>query len=139
MKLTLAAVLLAACADSATPEKIVPPDHQALMDLYPTVQRVTETGPFALDLGTCETANHAVSLGDAGNQFVLAHVNDAGACEVWIGFASTETGLHADYYCAFEPYGTASVTTDTSGSSGCGGPPGTQPLAIQSPRCVALY
>ncbi len=140
MKIALSVVLLAACTSAPPPAKITPPDTAELTTLYPTAQRVQEAPPFTLDLGTCAFENHAVPVGDVegGDQFALTHVNDAGQCEVWIGY-NGNTGLHGDIYCAFDAYGTVNVTTGSSGMGGCGGPPGTLPLAIDSPQCVALY
>ena len=141
MNLALLAVLLGACAAETQAPTVTPPDTHVLTDLYPSVQQKAEaSAPFAIDLGACDTANHTVAVGD-GKQFALSRINDAGQCEVWVGYATGEGVIHADTYCLLEPYGTAQVIASSASSSqgGCGGPPGTQPLAIQSTRCVALY
>jgi hypothetical protein len=137
MKILLSALLLAACAaDTQKTETIVPPDSSALRQLYPTAAQQQVTAPFAVDLGACNT----VASVDSANQFALTHMNADGRCEVWIGY-NAETGLHADTYCVFDPYGTETVVTAAAATTdgGCGGPPGTLPLTIQSPRCVSVY
>jgi len=138
MRIALASVVLAACASSPPPDKVVVPDQSELVALYPDAARVAETSaPFSIDLATCAFAKHEVALGD-GSQYAMSHVNDDGLCEIWIGYEGN-TGLHGDVYCAFEPTGTALVTTGSSGDGlSCGGPPGTQPLTITSNRCVSL-
>jgi len=142
MNLALLAILLGACAAETQTPPVTPPDTRALTDIYSTVQQQAEaSAPFAIDLGACDTTNHTVALGD-GKQFALSRVNDAGQCEIWVGYATGEGLVHADTYCLLEPYGTTQVvlgSASSSSSGGCGGPPGTQPLTIQSTRCVSLY
>lgn len=141
MKLALASVMLAACASSNPPDKVVAPDQSELAALYPDASRVAETSaPFSIDLATCAFAKHQIAVGqvEGGNQYALSHLTDDGHCEVWVGYEGN-TGVHGDVYCAFEPTGAIQVTTGDSGMGGCGGPPGTQPLTITSDRCVTLY
>jgi hypothetical protein len=136
----LLALGLVACTSSPQP-KITPPDTSELTSLYPTAPRVQETPPFAIDLSTCSFTNHAVPTGavEGGDRFALAHTTDTGECEVWLGYNGM-IGMHADMYCAFEPAGTANVVegSPSTGGGGCGGPPGTLPLTIDSNRCVPV-
>jgi hypothetical protein len=128
-------VLLAACTSSPPSPTVAPPDSSELAALYPSATPVVESSlPFAIDLGACAYATHVVSDG----RFALAHPTATGECELWIGYTS-QLGTHADIYCAFEPTGTASVAEATASTGGgCGGPPGTLPLTVASPRCVAI-
>jgi hypothetical protein len=139
MKIAFACVLAAACTSTSPTDKVVPPDNQVFATLYPTAAGVQETPPFTLDLGACAFAKHEVALGgvEPSSQFALAHVNDRGECEVWVGYDSM-VQLHADLYCAFPPSGTIDVVQAATSGGGCGGPPGTLPLTIQSPSCVTL-
>lgn len=140
MKTAFACILLAACTSSSPTDKVVPPDTQVFRSLYPTAQGVQETPPFTIDLATCAFEKHEVALGgvEPSSQFALAHTNDKGECEVWVGYDSM-VQLHADMYCAFPPSGSIDVVHgEAGGMGGCGGPPGTLPLTIESPSCVTL-
>ena len=138
MKIALVSVLLAACASSNPPDKVLAPDPSVLQSLYPDATSVAETSaPFSIDLATCAFAKHQIAVGqvEGGNQYAMTHLADDGTCEVWVGYDGN-TGLHGDLYCSFEPAGSIQVTTGQAGMGGCGGPPGTLPLTIASDRCV---